>query len=123
MPIMSKVLFMETDMMLDEACRQWFAFIQEDTSRADGVGFGQFYRQLSDEMYRQYRENPEDFDFHKSKYPVFISLNEDEATRLAEELSDHVGCVTNRNEAHPLKSVFDKLSEQINTEERMVMKL
>lgn len=123
MPIMSLVPFMETDMMLDEACRQWYAFIKEDESRADGVGFAQFYRQLSEEMYREYRANPEAFDFHKSKYPVFISLNEDEATCLAEELSDHIGCMTNRNKAHPLKSVFDRLSEQINTEERMVMKI
>lgn len=123
MPIMSKVPFMETDMMLEEACRQWFAFIQEDASRADGVGFGQFYRQLSDEMYRQYRENPDDFDFHKSKYPLFLSLNEDEASHLVNELSDHVGCLANRNESHPLQSVLEKISEQMNTEERMVLNL
>ncbi len=123
MSIMSLVPFMETDMMLEEACRQWYAFIKEDESRADGVGFARFYRQLSEEMYREYREDPATFDFHKSKYPVFISLNEGEATRLAEELSDQVGCMTDRSEVHPLKSVFDKLSEQINTEERMVMKL
>ena len=47
MSIVSKYEFERKYPILDEACRQWYAFIQEDPSRADGEGFGQFYEELS----------------------------------------------------------------------------
>ena len=34
------------DAFLEEACRQWYAFILEDTDRMDGEGFAYFYREL-----------------------------------------------------------------------------
>ena len=120
MPIMSKVPFMETDMMLDEACRQWYAFIKEDESRADGIGFGRFFRQLSDEMYEEYRRNPDDFDFQKSHYPLFLSLNEEEAEQLSVLLADK----SQNTDDRLLESIKDKLSEHMNSyEERMVQTL
>ena len=36
--------------MLEEACRQWYAFILEDTDRSDGVGFAYFYHQLREQL-------------------------------------------------------------------------
>ena len=51
MSIVSKYEFERKYPILDEACRQWYAFIQEDPSRADGEGFGQFYEELSSLKY------------------------------------------------------------------------
>lgn len=31
------------DIILDEACRQWCCFIDEDPGRADGEGFAEFF--------------------------------------------------------------------------------
>lgn len=38
------------DALLEEACRQWYAFIQEDTERSDGAGFAYFCRTLSEQL-------------------------------------------------------------------------
>ena len=38
------------DAMLEEACRQWYAFILEDEVRSDGVGFAYFYHQLREQL-------------------------------------------------------------------------
>ena len=38
------------DAVLEEACRQWYAFILEDTDRSDGVGFASFYRELREQL-------------------------------------------------------------------------
>ena len=38
------------DAMLEEACRQWYAFILEDTDRSDGAGFAYFYHQLREQL-------------------------------------------------------------------------
>lgn len=38
------------DALLEEACRQWYAFIQEDADRSDGVGFAHFCRTLSEQL-------------------------------------------------------------------------
>lgn len=38
------------DAFLEEACRQWYAFILEDTDRMDGEGFAYFYRELRCQM-------------------------------------------------------------------------
>ena len=53
MSIVSKYEFERKYPILDEACRQWYAFIQEDPSRADGEGFGQFYEELSSLKYEK----------------------------------------------------------------------
>lgn len=48
---MSKQLPREVeDALLEEACRQWYAFIQEDADRSDGVGFAHFCRTLSEQL-------------------------------------------------------------------------
>ena len=38
------------DAFLEEACRQWYAFILEDTDRMDGEGFAYFYRELRGQL-------------------------------------------------------------------------
>ena len=38
------------DAMLEEACRQWYAFILEDAERSDGAGFAYFYHQLREQL-------------------------------------------------------------------------
>lgn len=35
---------------LEEACRQWYAFILEDNDRMDGVGFAHFYREIREQI-------------------------------------------------------------------------
>ena len=69
MSIVSKYEFERKYPILDEACRQWYAFIQEDPSRADGEGFGQFYEELSSLKYEEYRQHPEAFDMQRTDYP------------------------------------------------------
>lgn len=34
------------DIFLEEACRQWYAFIEEDLERADGEGFAGFFYEI-----------------------------------------------------------------------------
>lgn len=119
MDILSKKAFMESHAMLDEGCRQWYAFIQEDDSRMDGEGFGAFYQQLCDEKYEEYRQEPENFSFGKPQYPIFLALNEEEAQKLAGDLADHVRCMRDSGEGNPLKSVYNKLTDQMSTAEQI----
>ncbi len=80
--------FKEDYRMLDEACRQWYDFIKEDQSRADGIGFSKFYDELCEQKYDEYRKNPEDFYEFKPSYPVFISLNKEQTETLAEVIAE-----------------------------------
>lgn len=36
--------------LLEEACRQWYAFIQESPERSDGEGFAGFYREICQQL-------------------------------------------------------------------------
>lgn len=38
------------DACLEEACRQWYAFILEDNDRMDGEGFANFYREVRERL-------------------------------------------------------------------------
>lgn len=38
------------DAFLEEACRQWYAFILEDNDRMDGAGFADFYREIREQL-------------------------------------------------------------------------
>ena len=57
------------DALLEEACRQWYAFIQEDTERSDGVGFAHFCRTLSEQLLK-------DQDFMENFQAEKVSLAE-----------------------------------------------
>lgn len=61
--MLNKNQFIHRARMMDEACRQWYAFIEDDKDRADGEGFTEFYRQICDEKYEEYLENPGMYDF------------------------------------------------------------
>lgn len=113
--------FKEDFRMLDEACRQWYAFIQEDISRADGIGFGEFYDELCRIKYREYLQNPDDFYKFKPSFPVFLALNKEQTEALAETL-DEVMCGNSQNE-ETLSVVYNRLDNFLHSEEGMEMKL
>ncbi len=125
MSIVSKYEFERKYAMLDEACRQWYAFIQEDPSRADGEGFGQFYEELCSLKYEEYRLHPEEFDMQRTDYPIFLCLSEQDAAFLSSDLFNHVRSLRHSDEEHPAERLYRQLCprmEQIeNIEEGMVM--
>lgn len=125
MSIVSKYEFERKYPILDEACRQWYAFIQEDPSRADGEGFGQFYEELSGLKYEEYRQHPEAFDMQRTDYPIFLCLSEPDAAFLSGDLFDHVHSLRHSDGEHPAERLYHQLRsrmEQVeNKEEGMVM--
>ena len=106
MSIVSKYEFERKYPILDEACRQWYAFIQEDPSRADG-------------------EDPEAFDMQRTDYPIFLCLSEPDAAFLSGDLFDHVHSLRHSDGEHPAERLYHQLRsrmEQVeNKEEGMVM--
>ena len=116
MSIVSKYEFERKYPILDEACRQWYAFIQEDPSRADGEGFGQFYEELS---------SLKAFDMQRTDYPIFLCLSEPDAAFLSGDLFDHVHSLRHSDGEHPAERLYHQLRsrmEQVeNKEEGMVM--
>lgn len=108
--IVSLQEFKEDYRMLDEACRQWFAFITEDQSRADGIGFGEFYDELCEQKYKEYRKNPEEFYKFKPSFPVFISLDK-EQTEILAELIAHALCGYNEPQK---EKILSELSSRLD---------
>lgn len=45
---------------LEEACRQWCAFIDEAPERKDGEGFAAFFYEIFSDKEKEYAENIED---------------------------------------------------------------
>jgi|GEM_PF-902481 len=45
--------------MLDEACRQWCAFIDEAPERRDGEYFTEFFAEICEQKYQEYLEDPD----------------------------------------------------------------
>jgi len=45
--------------MLDEACRQWCAFIDEAPERRDGEHFTEFFNEICERKYQEYLEDPD----------------------------------------------------------------
>lgn len=119
MMLVSLQQFKEDYRMLDEACRQWFAFIEEDSSRADGIGFGKFYDELCKIKYREYINNPEDFYKFEQKYPVFIALNKEQTEALANALENSL----NEGDDGILFELSQRLNKFIEPVEGMQMSL
>lgn len=119
MMLVSLQQFKEDYRMLDEACRQWFAFIEEDSSRADGIGFGKFYDELCKIKYREYINNPEDFYKFNQSYPVFLALNKDQTEALANALENSF----NEGEDGILFDLSQRLNKLIEPEEGMQISL
>lgn len=82
--IVSLKKFQEKYSLLDEACRRWCALSQKDNSLMDGVGFGDFYKKLSLEMYEEYRHNPKSFSFAEPGKMIVLPLTRAEALTLEE---------------------------------------
>ena len=76
--------FQEKYGLLDEACRQWCALSQENKSLLDGVGFGNFYKQLSLERYKEYRQNPKTFSIAEPGKMIVLPLTRAETLTLEE---------------------------------------
>lgn len=125
MSIVSKYEFERKYPILDEACRQWYAFIQEDPSRADGEGFGQFYEELSSLKYEEYRQHPEAFDMQRTDYPFSFAFSEPDAAFLSWAICRSCaqpktfGRGTPRRT--PLSSAPFRMEQVENKEEGMVM--
>ncbi len=119
MALVSLHQFKEDYRMLDEACRQWFAFIEEDSSRADGIGFGKFYDELCKIKYREYINNPDDFYKFEPAYPIFLALSKEQTEALANVLEKSI-CDSN-------DEILSELSQRVNkfteTEEAMQISL
>ena len=45
------------DAVLEEACRQWYCFIDDAPERADGEGFAQFFYEIFEQKEQEYMEN------------------------------------------------------------------
>lgn len=43
-----------TDALLEEACRQWYCFIDETPDRLDGEGFAYFFREICEQKQDKY---------------------------------------------------------------------
>ena len=82
--IVSLKKFQEKYGLLDEACRQWCALSQENKSLLDGVGFGDFYKQLSLERYKEYRQNPKTFSIAEPGKMIVLPLTRAETLTLEE---------------------------------------
>lgn len=119
MALVSLQQFKEDYRMLDEACRQWFAFIEEDNSRADGIGFGKFYDELCKIKYREYIKNPEDFYKFEQRYPVFLALNKEQTEALNNALENSMG----ESDDETLTELSQRLNKFIESEEGMQISL
>ena len=86
--IVSLKTFQEKYGLLDEACRQWCALSQENKSLLDGVGFGDFYKQLSLERYKEYRQNPDTFSITDKSGTVVLPLSIAESNQLEELIAN-----------------------------------
>ena len=119
MMLVSLQQFKEDYRMLDEACRQWFAFIEEDSSRADGIGFGKFYDELCKIKYREYINNPEDFYKFNQSYPVFLALNKEQTEALNNVLENCIG----ETDDEILSEISGRLNKLIEPGEGMQISL
>lgn len=63
MVILSKHEFERSPQIMDEACRQWYAFIEEDSSRADGEGFPSSTSSCVPKSMKNIETTPDEFDF------------------------------------------------------------
>ena len=123
MALVSLQQFKEDYWMLDEACRQWYAFIEEDRSRADGVGFGEFYEELCRIKYREYLQNPDDFYEFKPAYPVFLALSKEQTEALANVLEERLCDSSALDNEEVLNGISQKLNQFTENEERMELLL
>lgn len=124
MGIISKQEFEERANMMDEACRQWYAFIENDPSRADGDGFSEFYKQLCAEKYEEYRRYPEDFDLDipVSQSDTLLLLNAEQSEVLGAVLSEVIcNSALDREEKTVLEDIQAYLQKGMNEDEGMVM--
>lgn len=124
MVILSKHGFERSPQIMDEACRQWYAFIEEDSSRADGEGFSFFYKQLCAEKYEEYRNHPDEFDFDApvSANESLLLLNAEQAAVLNHVISTAIqeGDL-DQDEKDILADIQTRLQPDISEDEGMVM--
>ncbi len=109
---------------MDEACRQWYAFIEEDSSRADGEGFSSFCEQLCAEKYEEYRDHPDEFDFDEpvAAKESLLLLNAEQADVLNHIISTAIqGNDLDNNEKAILTDIQTRLQPDISEDEWMVM--
>lgn len=45
------------DTLLEESCRQWCAFMEDEPERQTGEGFSGFFRQIYAEKYAEYQQS------------------------------------------------------------------
>lgn len=124
MKIISKNEFEKRANMMDEACRQWYAFVEDDPGRADGEGFSTFYEQLCAEKYEEYRQFPNDFDLDApvAKTDTLLLLNAEQGAVLNASLSDVIcNSTLDSEEKALLKDILNRLQEGMNENEGMVM--
>ncbi len=124
MAILSKHEFEHSPNIMDEACRQWYAFIEEDSSRADGEGFSSFYEQLCAEKYEEYRNHPDEFDFDApvSAKESLLLLNAEQADVLNHIISTAVQeNDLDNDEKAILTDIQTRLQFNISEDEGMVM--
>lgn len=123
MKLKSLQQFKEDYAMLDDACRQWYDFISDDPTRADGNGFGEFYNQLCEIKYREYLNNPEDFYEFKPSFPIFISLGKNETETLATALDKTLCGHCEDGEAEILGKIYNNLENALQIENNREMTL
>lgn len=124
MVILSKHEFERSPQIMDEACRQWYAFIEEDSSRTDGEGFSFFYEQLCAEKYEEYRKHPDEFDFDApiAEKESLLLLNVEQADVLNHIISTAIQeSDLNYEEKAILTDIQMRLQPNISEDEGMVM--
>lgn len=124
MVILSKHEFERSPQIMDEACRQWYAFIEEDSNRADGEGFSSFYEQLCAEKYEEYRNHPDEFDFDApvAAKESLLLLNAEQADVLSHVISTAIQeSDLNNEEKAILTDIQTRLQQDISEDEGMVM--
>ena len=67
------------EMCLNEACRQWCAFLDEAPERKDGEGFAEFYREI-------YLQKSEEYRNELKESEEFNEFDESEETDESDEL-------------------------------------
>ena len=84
--------FVEQCRMMDEACRQWCAFIDESPERRDGLLFTEFYAEICENKYQEYLNDPAYRDecntFARMSEPERIEFTENAAREAAKRLEE-----------------------------------
>lgn len=79
--------------MMDEACRQWCAFIDEAPNRRDGILFTEFYADICKQKYAEYLDDPA----YREDCNNYASYSDEERYNMAMKLALKTSQSCNQN--------------------------